>query len=166
MDNTVHRISCHHPSIFWRIVITKEVIKEQPTPTNLSATARRVLQCTRSQYPSCNFKESFSAVLTVQSLRHSNWATIHPYSAKLHLAELQCTLMSWSIIYEKKSLGKLFCTAVSILLTIWHKFWPPGVSGKCDVTDTSNRKGIKVYRVLEFLYSHMIWSLREMAQKI
>jgi hypothetical protein len=27
----------------------KEVIKEQPTPTNLSATARRVLQCTRSQ---------------------------------------------------------------------------------------------------------------------
>jgi len=26
----------------------KEVIKEQPTPTNLSATARRVLQCTRS----------------------------------------------------------------------------------------------------------------------
>jgi hypothetical protein len=28
---------------------SKEVIKEQPTPTNLSATARRVLQCTRSQ---------------------------------------------------------------------------------------------------------------------
>ncbi len=28
---------------------TKEVIKEQTTPTNLSATARRVLQCTRSQ---------------------------------------------------------------------------------------------------------------------
>ncbi len=31
------------------IVEAKEVIKEQPTPTNLSATARRVLQCTRSQ---------------------------------------------------------------------------------------------------------------------
>ncbi len=30
-------------------VLNKEVIKEQPTPTNLSATARRVLQCTRSQ---------------------------------------------------------------------------------------------------------------------
>jgi hypothetical protein len=29
--------------------VDKEVIKEQPTPTNLSATARRVLQCTRSQ---------------------------------------------------------------------------------------------------------------------
>jgi hypothetical protein len=28
---------------------------------------------------------------------------------------------------------------------------------KCDVADTSNRKGIRVYRVLEFLYSHMIW---------
>ncbi len=38
----------------------KEVIKEQPTPTNLSATARRVLQCTfRSQWPSCSFKENF-----------------------------------------------------------------------------------------------------------
>ncbi len=30
-------------------LIPKEVIKEQPTPTNLSATARRVLHCTRSQ---------------------------------------------------------------------------------------------------------------------
>ncbi len=30
------------------LVTPKEVIKEQPTPTNLSATARRVLQCTRS----------------------------------------------------------------------------------------------------------------------
>jgi hypothetical protein len=27
----------------------------------------------------------------------------------------------------------------------------------CDVTDTSNRKGMKVYRAPEFLYSHMIW---------
>jgi hypothetical protein len=35
----------------------KEVIKEHPTPTNLSAMARRVLQCTRSQNPSCSFKE-------------------------------------------------------------------------------------------------------------
>ncbi len=39
--------------------LNKEVIKEQPTPTNLSATARRVLQCTRSQWPSCSFKERF-----------------------------------------------------------------------------------------------------------
>jgi hypothetical protein len=32
------------------LVVVKEVIKEQPTPTNLSARARRVvLQCTRSQ---------------------------------------------------------------------------------------------------------------------
>jgi HrpA-like RNA helicase len=37
---------CYH--LFTRYVIPKEVIKEQPTPTNLSATARRVLQCTRS----------------------------------------------------------------------------------------------------------------------
>ncbi len=36
---------------------TKEVIKEQPTPANFSATARRVLRCTRSQKPSCRFKE-------------------------------------------------------------------------------------------------------------
>jgi hypothetical protein len=27
----------------------------------------------------------------------------------------------------------------------------------CDVTDTFNRKGMKVYRAPEFLYSHMIW---------
>ncbi len=27
----------------------------------------------------------------------------------------------------------------------------------CDVTDTSNRKGMKVYRALEFLNSHKIW---------
>jgi hypothetical protein len=27
----------------------------------------------------------------------------------------------------------------------------------CDVSDTSNRKGMKVYRAPEFLYSHMIW---------
>ncbi len=38
---------------------TKEVIKEQSTPANLSATARRVLRCTRSQKPSCSFKEIF-----------------------------------------------------------------------------------------------------------
>jgi len=37
----------------------KEVIKEQSTPANLSATARRVLRCTRSQKPSCSFKEIF-----------------------------------------------------------------------------------------------------------
>jgi hypothetical protein len=30
-------------------IATKEVIKEQPPSRNLSATARRVLQCTRSQ---------------------------------------------------------------------------------------------------------------------
>ncbi len=41
------------------LINIKEVIKEQPTPTNLSATARRVLQCTRSQKPSCSFKERF-----------------------------------------------------------------------------------------------------------
>jgi hypothetical protein len=39
--------------------IHKEVIKEQSTPANLSATARRVLRCTRSQKPSCSFKEIF-----------------------------------------------------------------------------------------------------------
>jgi hypothetical protein len=27
----------------------------------------------------------------------------------------------------------------------------------CDVTETSNRKGMKVYRAPELLYSHMIW---------
>jgi hypothetical protein len=27
----------------------------------------------------------------------------------------------------------------------------------CDVTDAFNRKGMKVYRAPEFLYSHMIW---------
>ncbi len=37
------------PSNILQEVEAKEVIKEQPTPTNLSATARRVLQCTRSQ---------------------------------------------------------------------------------------------------------------------
>jgi hypothetical protein len=31
------------------LAAAKEVIKEQPTPTNLSATARMVPQCTRSQ---------------------------------------------------------------------------------------------------------------------
>ncbi len=31
-------------------VFGKEVIKEQPTPRNLSATARRVLQCTWPWY--------------------------------------------------------------------------------------------------------------------
>jgi hypothetical protein len=39
--------------------LIKEVIKEQSTPANLSATARRVLRCTRSQKPSCSFKEIF-----------------------------------------------------------------------------------------------------------
>ena len=43
--------------VFWGK--TKEVIKEQSTPANLSATARRVLRCTRSQKPSCSFKEIF-----------------------------------------------------------------------------------------------------------
>ncbi len=37
----------------------KEGIKEQSTPANLSATARRVLRCTKSQKPSCSFKEIF-----------------------------------------------------------------------------------------------------------
>jgi hypothetical protein len=41
------------------LVSTKEVIKEQSTPANLSATARRVLRCTRPQKPSCSFKEIF-----------------------------------------------------------------------------------------------------------
>jgi hypothetical protein len=40
-------------------VALKEVIKEQSTPANLSATARRVLRCTKSQKPSCSFKEIF-----------------------------------------------------------------------------------------------------------
>ncbi len=49
---------------------TKEVIKEQPTPRNLSATARRVLQCTRS-LGLCTFtaaapQKYFSAILAVQ----------------------------------------------------------------------------------------------------
>ena len=43
--------------IFFECGTVKEVIKEQPTPANLSATARRVLRCTRSQKPSCSFNE-------------------------------------------------------------------------------------------------------------
>jgi hypothetical protein len=51
-------------------VYAKEVIKEQPTPRNLSATARRVLQCTRS-LGLCTFtvaapQKYFSAILAVQ----------------------------------------------------------------------------------------------------
>jgi hypothetical protein len=34
---------------------TKEVNKEQPSYRNLSATATRVLQCTRSQQSCCSF---------------------------------------------------------------------------------------------------------------
>jgi hypothetical protein len=50
--------------------LVKEVIKEQPTPRNLSATARRVLQCTRS-LGLCTFtvaapQKYFSAILAVQ----------------------------------------------------------------------------------------------------
>jgi hypothetical protein len=49
------------------LVPSKEVIKEQPTPRNLSATARRVLQCTRS-LGLCTFtvaapQKYFSAIL-------------------------------------------------------------------------------------------------------
>ncbi len=36
-------------TVYLSTALTKEVIKEQPTPRNLSATATRVLQCTRSQ---------------------------------------------------------------------------------------------------------------------
>ncbi len=39
------------------ILPTKEVIKEQPTPRNLSATATRVLLCT--YMPCCSFSEIF-----------------------------------------------------------------------------------------------------------
>jgi hypothetical protein len=48
----------------------KEVIKEQPTPRNLSATARRVLQCTRflglSTFTVAAPQKYFSAILAVQ----------------------------------------------------------------------------------------------------
>jgi hypothetical protein len=45
--------------VFSEIFVIKEVIKEQPPPANLSATARRVLWCTRSPKPTCSFNERF-----------------------------------------------------------------------------------------------------------
>jgi hypothetical protein len=55
----IHMCAFTYINALWGGVETKEVIKEQSTPANLSATARRVLRCTRSQKPSCSFKEIF-----------------------------------------------------------------------------------------------------------
>jgi hypothetical protein len=54
------KTKCQIPTQYGR---TKEVIKEQPSYRNLSATATRVLQCT---CPVAVSRKYFSAILTVQ----------------------------------------------------------------------------------------------------
>jgi hypothetical protein len=52
-----------HPPPAFGLIYDKEVIKEQPSYRNLSATATRVLQCT---CPVAVSRKYFSAILTVQ----------------------------------------------------------------------------------------------------
>jgi hypothetical protein len=73
VNKSASRIGRKSGNVIWlaqQSVLAKEVIKEQPTPRNLSATARRVLQCTRS-LGLCKFtvaapQKYFSAILAVQ----------------------------------------------------------------------------------------------------
>jgi hypothetical protein len=65
---------------------TKEVIKEQPTSRNLSATATRVLQCT---CPVAASRKDFSAFHTSPHL-----TPYHVHNIILHLPSVLCTAVN------------------------------------------------------------------------
>ena len=111
----------------------KEVIKEQPTPTNLSATTRRVLQCTRSQWPSCSFKERFfgcshrtvsETPSQVISVKTRGWGIFVASSQFLELHKI-AKLWKYSVMYRNAAtlkarlhpLTELCCTLTELRFT-------------------------------------------------